>query len=352
MTMPDLVSRSQLAGRLRLRKASLAHAVTTEFLERHPEFVARYGSRGYQRGIEDAGYHLDFLAAAVEAGSPALFSDYLRWTARVLSARGIGVELLLENVQQVMKAVLADEEAAAGLLIRRIRDDSLALLTGPELPEPTEAHPGFAASRALFIEAVLRGDRRPALQLALDALQQGLDTATLYVELFQRTMHDIGRRWESNRVSVAQEHMATATVQYVVAQLYARLQLQPATRGKALITGVEGEHHQLGANLVADVLEAGGFDVRFLGSDVPEAAVLRAVEHERPTLIGVSTTMAFNLPKAISLVRALQAGQTAGTPRIMLGGAAFASAPRLAEELGVLGIGHDVGQALALACSE
>ena len=326
MASLDLVHRSELAARLRLRKPSLLHALTPEFQE----------------------HHLDFLTAALEAGSPTLFGDYLRWTGRVLGARGLQTDVLIENVAEVTNALLAKEEGDAASLIQLIHDGALARFAEPAAPVIPETNAGLAAMRATFVESALHGDRKAALQLALDAQERERDTTSLYVGLFQKSMHDVGRLWETNRITVAQEHMATATVQYVVAQLYSRLPTQPTVRGKALITGVEGEHHQLGPNLVADVLEARGFDVRFLGTDVPQAAVLSAVEEERPTLIGISTTMAFNLPKAIALVRALQSGQ-AVAPRILLGGAAFAATPDLVIELGVFGIGRDVGEALALA---
>jgi hypothetical protein len=55
-------------------------------------------------------------------------------------------------------------------------------------------------------------------------------------------------------------------------------------------------------------------------TNVPEAGVLAEIERERPALIGVSVTMPFNLPKAVSLVRRVQA-QASCEPRIMLGGA-------------------------------
>jgi len=349
MTTIDLAGRSALAARLRKRKGAVAKVVTVEFLRAHPEF-SRFGERAYQRGVEDAEYHVEFLAAAVEAGSATLFGNYLRWTGRVLDARGIGRQLLIDNVHQVTAAVLADEADDAARLVAEITDGAFARLTEPEADPVGEGSTDLASPRELFVEAVLRGERKAAFEVAADALAKGALATTLYVELFQRGMHEIGRRWERNRLTVAQEHMGTATVQYVVAQLYARLDMPLPTRGKVVITGVEGEHHQLGANLVADSLEAAGFDVRFLGTNVPEIAILRTVDEERPALVGISVTMPFNLPKAISLVHALQALRS-GAPRILLGGAAFDSAPGLAAELGVVGIGRDVRDAVTLACS-
>jgi MerR family transcriptional regulator, light-induced transcriptional regulator len=353
MSTLDIERRSELAARLRQRKGSVAREVSKALLKSHPD-AARSGEGAYERAVEDAEYHVEFLAAAVEAGSAGLFGNYLRWAGRLLDARGVPRALLIGNVHDVTTAVLAGEPVEAARLVIDIRDGALAILTQPE-PELSAASGDsaeLAASRDLLVDAALRGDRKAAFQVALDAFEKGVAVETLYIELFQRGMYEIGRRWEKDRLTVAQEHMGTATVQYVVAQLYARLRMPPPTRGKVVITGIEGEHHQLGANLVADSLEAAGFDVRFLGSNVPEITVLRAVEHERPLLVGISVTMPFNLPKAISLVRAIKGLRLdAPAPRILLGGGAFAATPNLAAELGILGIGHDVREAVALACS-
>ena len=93
--------RIPLADKLRTLKQSVAEAVTEEFFRRHPDWLVRYGERGRQRGIEDAQYHLDFLAGAIEVGSDAPFKDYTRWTARMLLSRGIAQDFVAENLRQI-----------------------------------------------------------------------------------------------------------------------------------------------------------------------------------------------------------------------------------------------------------
>ena len=73
-------------------------------------------------------YHLEFLAAAIEVGSAAVFTDYLRWAGRVLAARGIPPALLIESVEQVVAAALARETGPEARLIEDIRDEALAAL--------------------------------------------------------------------------------------------------------------------------------------------------------------------------------------------------------------------------------
>ena len=81
--------RTTLGGRLLQLKPAIAEGVTQTFLERHPEWLLKYGDRARKFGIEDAQFHLDFLRGAVEAGSIPAFEDYCEWAAGLLQSRGI-----------------------------------------------------------------------------------------------------------------------------------------------------------------------------------------------------------------------------------------------------------------------
>lgn len=93
--------RRRLADALRSQRMRAAEYVTHEFLERHPNWRERYGDLAWERGVEDATFHVDFLAGAIERGSPQAFEQYARWTARVLGSRGIAPTFLIENLMQL-----------------------------------------------------------------------------------------------------------------------------------------------------------------------------------------------------------------------------------------------------------
>ena len=82
MSAESSVTRSA-AEAIRRERDRVASEVTEEFLCRHPDWVDRYGERARIRGIEDARFHVDFLAGAVAAGGPEPFAAYARWAARV-----------------------------------------------------------------------------------------------------------------------------------------------------------------------------------------------------------------------------------------------------------------------------
>lgn len=183
-----------------------------------------------------------------------------------------------------------------------------------------------------YLQEILAGKRKSALELIMDAYHGGYPIPGIYMDIFQEALYEIGRLWESNRISVADEHLATAITQFVMSNLYQHLEISDERRGKFVVTGVQGELHQVGANMVADVLDADGWDTVFLGTNVPEEEIIKTLRQHRAHLFGISSTMLFNLPKVIGLVEAVRA-EYGNSVHIMLGGSAFKTLEALPSEL-------------------
>lgn len=346
----ELERRQQVCLRLRTVAGDIARSVTADFFDRHPDWLERYGDLARLRGEEDALFHVEFLAGAVLAGDAAAFATYARWTARVLAARGIAPPFLVENLEQVGAAAMRQLDEAGRALVADFVAAGIRALDG----DSDRAEPATDATRAeelsLYLQAIRAGERRAALAVALEALRAGATVAEVYGEILQPAQIEIGRLWERNEATVAEEHMATAVTQYVVAQLYSRLEIPEATRGRALVTGVRGELHQLGANMVADVLEADGWDVRFLGTQLPHGGVLQAIEEHQPRLVGISATVLLSLPAVADLIRAIRE-RFGSRVFVVVGGAAFRASPGIWRELGADGVGQDLRDAVAVAAA-
>ena len=350
--MPDSVSdRFRLAHKLASVKLLVAQAITDEFFLNRPQWVVRYGERGRQFCTADVCFHVDFLAGAIEAGLPAAFADYARWTARMLGARGIAAHTLEENLAQLEKhlsAVLLPEEREAVLPFLRRGQNACTQ------PEPaSDAQPSddrLALIRESFLAAISSGQRQAALNIVEEALRAGHSHLEIYVNVFAVSLHRIGELWEQNKISVAQEHIATMITQYAIAVIYPRLAPLAAHRGRMVVTGVSGELHQIGANLVADAMEANGWTVRFLGTNLPHSSVLATVAEFSADVLCISTTLVANLTSVVELIRAVRSGLSARVPDIVLGGSAHRLAPHFARELQAMGPITDLRQAIGVLC--
>ncbi len=347
MSTFDFQERRRIASTIRSLRSLVAEEVTNQFLVRHPEWLERYGDRARQFGIEDAGYHLDFLAAAVESGEIEAFNEYGEWAARMLKGRHIEPRFLAENLQQIGESLRRRLLASDADFVSSFIHSCAARCQQGGAGEGGEPSGQLESLTGLYMEAVLGGRRQAALNLVLEAVRQGHPVVDIYADVLQGAMYRIGRLWEENKITVAREHMATAITQFVIAHLYPLIELPRKPRGRIVLTGAEGEQHQVGANMVADVLEASGWDVRFLGTNTPMSGVLDAIEEHRAGILGISATMLFNVSNVARLADAVRA-KAGDRIRIVVGGAAFQSAPTLPQEIGAAGCALDLRSAIRM----
>jgi hypothetical protein len=168
-------------------KQSVASAITDEFFLKHPDWTGRYGNRGRQHCTADACFHVEFLAGAIEAGSPEGFGDYMRWTASMLGARGIAAHTLEENVAQLVKhlssALPQEESAAVSTFLTAARQAYAA----PGSSSDTQATGGrLGLIERVYLAAILSGQRRAALNIIQEALQAGHSHVDIYVTFVPR----------------------------------------------------------------------------------------------------------------------------------------------------------------------
>ena len=346
---PDPETRRQVSADLLEGRHRIAATANEAFLDRHPEWRERFGHKARTRGEEDARFHVKYLAAAVQVGSPQLFRDYLRWTASVLASRGIAPGSLHEHVRAVLAACDAQLDQGAAAWVRRGAEPALVEAVDADVETWEEPPVAPQPDLELFTEAALRGDRAAAIRVVEEALAAGATVRDIYVDLLQASQYEVGRRWQTNRISVAREHMATAVTQAVLTMLYGRLDLPARRRGTVVVTGVEGERHQIGAQMVADFLEADGWDVRFLGTQMPHAGILDTIEEEGARLVDISASTAARLPAVRDLVADIQGRFGDHRPGVMVGGSAFRGHHVPWQELGADRLGRDLDEAVAAA---
>ncbi|WP_037495832.1 cobalamin B12-binding domain-containing protein [Solirubrobacter soli] len=183
--------------------------------------------------------------------------------------------------------------------------------------------------RTRYVDALVAGDLAAAERLIVDS---GTDVRALYIEVLQPALYEIGRRWEEAEISVAQEHLATAAIQSSMARLAERLDGGPRRDRRALVACAEGELHSIGVRMVADFLEADGWDVLFVGALSPPSAVAELAAAQRVDVVALSAALGQRMPEIVRAVEALRALET--VPVIAVGGQAFGGDPDVAFRTG------------------
>ncbi len=157
-----------------------------------------------------------------------------------------------------------------------------------------------------YFDMLLAGDRNRCSQLVSGFLAEGIPIRILYEHLFQRSLYQVGELWEHNRISVAREHLATSVTEYLQTLVYPLLFSSAHCGRKAVVACIAREYHQLGAKMVADILELNGWDSHFLGANTPVEELLSFLNEERPDLLALSLSVSANLPgflEALGTVR-------------------------------------------------
>ena len=344
-------AREPLAGAaLRTGQARLAGMLVDRQLAAHPEVEARYGASGRIKCLEDAAYHITYLAEAVEAGTSAPFDEYLAWAKVVLASRGIPQDDLARYLT-LLRELLCEEFSSdvAGPALR-ILDLGLDALPRMPLEVPSfliESAPLAHVARE-YVALLQRGERRLASELILAAVDGGASVRDIYLDVFQRAQRELGRLWQMNRISVAQEHYCSAATQMIMSQLYPRIFSGRKVDATMVATCVAGNLHEIGVRMLADLFEAEGWNTIFLGSNTPTADVLKTVAERGAKLLAVSAALAVHIGAVKFLIERLRSEARFDHVFVLVGGVPFNHSPDLWSEVGADGHARDADEAIAL----
>ncbi|MDQ3283846.1 MAG: cobalamin-dependent protein [Acidobacteriota bacterium] len=337
------------AAALRAQLEPMASAITDRHFAAHPELLERYPAIGRQRCLEDARFHLQYLAIAIEADSPTMFLDYAGWTKVVLAQRNIPVEDLVENLR-ILSSVVRE---ALGDTLAQAHDYLDAAIE--QLPSMTDEVPSFLDPReplwsiaSAYLNALLRCSRADATAVITDALDNGASLRDIYRQVFEPAQQEIGRLWQLNQISVAQEHYCTATTQHIMTQLYGRIFGGEKRASRAVAMCVGGEMHEVGLRIITDLLELDGWSTWYLGASVPPAAAVQLCVDQRTDLLLVSATLPPHIAQVAEVIRVFRARPELAHAKVVVGGRAFRNAPEIWRSIGADGYAENADDCIAL----
>jgi methanogenic corrinoid protein MtbC1 len=277
------------------------------------------------------------------------------WVQTLFAGLGFDDRTLVRTLRLIKEVLGETLDGEQMSLVRPILQAGLEQATR-EPPAPPSHLPEGAPLSSLaraYLDALLGGDRRAASHLILDAAQVGTPVQDLYLRVFQPVQREVGRLWQMNRLSVAQEHYVTAATQLIMSQLYPRI-FSTSRVGRCLVaTCVGGELHEIGVRMVADLFEMAGWDSYYLGANTPLRGVLQAVEERQADVLAISATLTVHVGQVramIERVRATDRVRADGrAPVILVGGYPFLLSPELWRRVGADGFAIDAQEAVQVA---
>lgn len=199
-------------------------------------------------------------------------------------------------------------------------------------------------------QAILDGDAKTAAAVTREALAEETDPMRLVQQYMVPAMDEVGRRFECEEYFVPELLLAAramkAALEFIRPLLAARGD-EPA--GRVVIGTVKGDLHDIGKNLVAALLEGGGFEVTDLGADVPPEKFIDAIKTRGANIVCLSALLTVTMPSMRTTIEALRSAGVREQVKVLVGGAPVTA--QFAQEIGADGYGENAAVAVSLARS-
>ncbi len=182
-------------------------------------------------------------------------------------------------------------------------------------------------------DAIIAGDAKTAASVTEEALAENVDPRDLVSEYMVKAMDEVGRRFESGE-SFVPELLISARAMKSALKLIRPVLISTGAEpvARVAIGTVKGDLHDIGKNLVAYMLEGGGFEVIDLGVDVAPEAFIAAIKEKKATMLGLSALLTTTMPAMKDVCKALKDEGLDDSVKVMIGGAPVTQ--QYAEDIG------------------
>lgn len=171
-----------------------------------------------------------------------------------------------------------------------------------------------------FFNFLIKGDRAMCSNLAKDIYNKST-LNNLYENIFKKSLYDVGKLWEHNKISVATEHLSSAIIEAIINEYYLSIVSNKKINKTVVVACVENEFHQIGIKMISDIFEINGWNSYFLGANTPANELIAYIKTKKPDMLAISLSIYFHLPILENMIGQIRKEFPALT--ILVGGQAF-----------------------------
>lgn len=307
------------------KKIELSHKILSRHFFYKPELKLEYIADSYKNYLNEISSHLTYLCEAINLNNLQLYNDYITWEKSLIqnshtSAKNISIRL--NCIKDILNSELSQEMR---IIVNLFIDTATKDLLFPVTSSKTFVNKYNPYYNILveYLELVLKMERINASKLIMDEVEKGISIKDIYIYVFEPSLKEIGRLWQTNKITVAQGHYFTTTTQLIMSPLYSKMFPSNKNGLKFVASCVSEESHDVGIRMVADILELDGWSTYYLGANVPKKDLMSFLIDVKPEVLGLSITMTFNLHKAIELIHEARNIETLKGIKILVGGYPF-----------------------------
>lgn len=142
--------------------------------------------------------------------------------------------------------------------------------------------------KKLYKLAIIGGDSDKSKNIIDAALGSGYALKEIYNSIIYEAHCEISNDLKTNNISVAEEHLATNISKDQLSRL--RSQISPKSKHykKVVVTSLPGCHNKVAARVLADFFMMDGFEVHYLGVDVPSKDLGEFANSRNPHILCIS----------------------------------------------------------------
>lgn len=306
----------------------------------HPQINLLIGNNPLQVMKMNHRHHCSFMQTVFCLNDFKLLARTVVWVYRAYHQHGFSFDYFPIELNTWIKAVESSPDADLMRPVIAIyrwmldaHDTFSALALEKSIPD-LAIQTDWVATKEGFKNFLLEGNHRDCLRLVKEKVTDKNKVPDFFLQVIQPVMYEIGWLWETNRISVAQEHAASAIIGRVMTAINALDFARPVLNGCVVVTSAPDDYHEIGAWMIADLLDQHGYMVKYLGANTPAVDLIKLLKDSRADVLAVSITMPFNCPSARDLIRQTRAEADLKSLKIIVGGRCLNENPELWETLG------------------
>lgn len=200
-----------------------------------------------------------------------------------------------------------------------------------------------------YLNSLLCGDRQSCRAVIEETLQIGTPAHQVYMDVIWPIMVEIDTLYRDDRITPAQEALASRINRSIVNQLQNKLPRRPGVNKRIVIVTADSQQAELGGQMTSDLFESDGWGARFLGGTVNNEDILEYVHEYRPDILLLYGFNGKDAPAVRELIDRIRGIDAWPDMRIMLSGGVFMRAEGLWEEIGADMYAETAAEAVRIA---
>jgi len=196
-------------------------------------------------------------------------------------------------------------------------------------------------------QTIIDGDDEECINLVNAGLEAGVDPLDAVEKGLARGISKVGEDFGAQIIFLPELAMAADVMKQGASILDERIKASGATRasyGKVVIGTIKGDIHDIGKSVVAAVMQANGYDVVDIGTDVDIDTFIDAVKESNADVLGMSTLLTLPLMEMEKVIMRLKELDMRDNIKVIVGGCPVTQ--EFADEIGADAVGFDAQDAV------